>query len=45
MIAVETYQTILPPVKAALPSIPQLEEFVPASKEAERDIEFEIRRP
>jgi hypothetical protein len=45
MIANETYQTVLPPVKTALPSnTPQLEEFVPVSKEAEPDIEFEIRR-
>ena len=47
MIAVETYQTVLPPVKAALPSNTpqQISQFVPASKEAEPDIEFEIRRP
>ena len=46
MIANETYQTVLPPVKAALPSTPQqISQFVPASKEAEPDIEFEIRRP
>jgi hypothetical protein len=47
MIANETYQTVLPPVKAAaLPSTPQqISQFVPASKEAAPDIEFEIRRP
>jgi hypothetical protein len=48
MSAVETYyQSPWLPVKAALPSNTpqQISQFVPAPKEAEPDIEFEIRRP
>jgi hypothetical protein len=48
MIAVETYYQSpwLPVKETKLPSnTPQLEEFVPAPREIESDIEFEIRRP
>jgi hypothetical protein len=49
MIAVETYYQSpwLPVKETKLPSNTpqQVSQFVPASKEAEPDIEFEIRRP